>query len=64
MNEYTKLSDLTVAEFRKLMQECFQADIDASKEVERLRNEFNSTPRQVRINDWMHEQQMARQIWK
>jgi hypothetical protein len=64
MNEDTKLSDLTVAEFRKLMQECFQRDMDATKEVERLRNEFNNTPKQVRINDWLHEQQRARQIWK
>jgi hypothetical protein len=40
MNEDTKLSDLTVAEFRKLMQECLQIDMDATKEVAMLRWAF------------------------
>lgn len=40
MTEDTKLSDLTVAEFRKLMQECLNADIDAAKEAESLRQAF------------------------
>jgi uncharacterized NAD(P)/FAD-binding protein YdhS len=44
MNEDTKLSDLAVAEFRKLMQECLQQDMDAEKEVDNLRAAFNTPP--------------------
>jgi hypothetical protein len=44
MNEDTKLSDLTVAEFRKLIQECLQRDMDATKEVERKRVFISQNP--------------------
>lgn len=54
MNEDTKLSDLTVAEFRKIMQECLQIDMDATKEVEKLRQEFinNSVFDQITSNPY------------
>lgn len=44
MNEDTKLSDLTVAEFRKLIKECLQKDMDATKEVERKRVFISQNP--------------------
>lgn len=40
MTNDTKLSDLTVSEFKVLMRECLQQDMDAAKEVERMRAAF------------------------
>lgn len=41
MTNDTNLSDLTVGEFKALMRECLQQDMDAAKEVERLRGAFH-----------------------
>ena len=43
MDENTKISDLTVGEFRQIMQECLHPasiNADADLEVERLRQAF------------------------
>lgn len=47
MTNDTKLSDLTVGEFKALIRECLQQDMDAKKEVERLRAAFLSTSLEI-----------------
>jgi hypothetical protein len=66
MNEDTKLSDLSVAEFRKLMQECLQRDMDAGNEVERLRQAFidaRSSDNNLPSDYVRHAYQPQRQSW-
>lgn len=45
LNDATKVADLTVAEFRQLMAECFAADRDAVDAQERARHQLRSASR-------------------